>query len=247
MNSSNLRRWLYYNQISTTTRPAIERGRLPGSWSLICSISIEHSHILNGPFELCYQHLIIPEQQRQPQPVGIKEEMIKKSTMAPIWQVLGRALARSVRSSRARRRGLRGHQGKGVDCAPPSFLPHPLIYRSKCFAKISRWGDICLRGFWRTIERVLVVEPDESRSAPPYTVTLLCCDWHKRGCSRTALLWVMLFIINAAQMKSVILGLLNSNSFFFFSAHTQWSFSPREKQTNEKLNITVRSIATNRW
>jgi len=43
---------------------------------------------------------------------------------------------------------------------PPS-APHLL---SQVFAKISRWGDICLRGFWRTIERVLVVEPDERRS-----------------------------------------------------------------------------------
>lgn len=44
------------------------------------------------------------------QPVGIKEEMIKKSAMAPIWQV-GES-ARSVWSSWARQRGLRGHQGK---------------------------------------------------------------------------------------------------------------------------------------
>ena len=30
-------------------------------------VSVEHFHILNGPFELRYQHLIIPKQQRQRQ------------------------------------------------------------------------------------------------------------------------------------------------------------------------------------
>lgn len=46
------------------------------------------------------------------------------------------------------------------------------------------------------------------------------------------------------QIKSVIPALLNTSSSY---AHTRRSVSLREKQTNEKLNITVRSIATNRW
>lgn len=46
------------------------------------------------------------------------------------------------------------------------------------------------------------------------------------------------------QIKSVILALLNTSSSY---AHMRRSVSLREKQTNEKLNITVRSIATNRW
>lgn len=44
------------------------------------------------------------------QPVDIKEEMIKKSAMAPIWQV-GENVC-STRSNRARRQGLWGHQGE---------------------------------------------------------------------------------------------------------------------------------------
>lgn len=72
----------------------------------------------------------------------------------------------SVWSSRARRRGPARPSGRGGDSTLRLLLRTPHLH-SQVFAKISRWGDICLRGFWRTIERVLVVEPDERRSATP--------------------------------------------------------------------------------
>lgn len=56
--------------------------------------------------------------------------------------------------------------GKGVDTTLTLLHPAPRLL-SQVFARISRWGDICLRVFWKTIERVLVVEPDEGR---PVTV-----------------------------------------------------------------------------
>lgn len=55
--------------------------------------------------------------------------------------------------------------GKGVDTMLALLHPAPRLL-SQVFGK-SRWGDICLRVFWRTIEGVLVVHPDEGR---PVTV-----------------------------------------------------------------------------
>lgn len=95
------------------------------------------------------------------QPVGIKEEMIKKSTMAPIWQV-GENVC-SARSSRARRQGLRGHQGEestqlSLSSNHPSST-EPSVCQDKqmrrhmlerllenyweSFSSQARWKDLC--------------------------------------------------------------------------------------------------------
>lgn len=62
-------------------------------------------------------------------------------------------------------RGARSHRSHH---SPFSLLhpnPHP---SGQVFAKISRWGDICWRGFWRTIEKVSVEEPDEREIQPTH-------------------------------------------------------------------------------
>lgn len=87
------------------------------------------------------------------------------SHMAGLGRTLARSLACSLAPQPSRAAGPARPSGRGVDSRSPPSTPH---LASQVFAKISRWGDICLRGFWRTIERVLVVEPDERKVCNPH-------------------------------------------------------------------------------
>ncbi len=124
------------------------------------------------------------------QPVGIKEEMIKKSAMAPIWQV-GES-ARSVWSSWARQRGLRGHQGKeSTQLSLSSIHPSstvPSVCQDKqmrrhmlerllenyweSFSSPTRWKEVCIPVVFMLLHTVtvpllymLLLSLDELRSA----------------------------------------------------------------------------------
>lgn len=95
-------------------RGRLARRRRP----LIGSVSAERSRILNGAFELRYQHLIIPEQQKAAATSGHKRRDDKESAaMAPIWQVWAERGAGGEACEAVR--------GKGADSAPPPPPPHP--------------------------------------------------------------------------------------------------------------------------
>lgn len=166
------------------------------------------------------------------QPVGIKEEMIKKSAMAPIWQV-GES-ARSVRGSRARQRGLRGHQGE-----EPTQLLHSSIHPSStepsvCQDKQMRrhmlerllenyWESFSSRTRWKE-----VCNPGGIHAAAYCNPVILLHTFIERGwvadvhqlpsnVRRRSILNKEGFIMKNALklhygMKSVVLALLNSNS-----------------------------------
>lgn len=165
--------------------------------------------------------------------VGIKEEMIKKSAMAPIWQV-GES-ARSVWSSRARQRGLRGHQGKeSTQLLLSSIRPsstEPSVCQDKqmrrhmlerllenyweSFSCRTRWKDVCNPVVFMLLHTVTasflyipLLGIDELQKCINY---LQMCDRSLLFSNREG------FIVNNAlklhyQMKSVILALLNSSS-----------------------------------
>lgn len=55
---------------------------------------------------------------------------------------------------------------------------------------------------------------------------------------------------NHLNTSTLLLHEISHPGFIEFKesyAYTLWSDLPREKQTNDKLNITVCSFATNRW
>lgn len=157
------------------------------------------------------------------QPVGIKEEMIKKSAMAPIWQVGGSA--RSVWSSRARQRGLQGHQGKeSTQLLLSSIRPsstEPSVCQDKqmrrhmlerllenyweSFSRQTRWKEVC--------NPVVLMLLDTVTVSFLYIPLLGMDEWHKcincpKMCDgilffwmRKVSLWIMLldFIIRWNQ------------------------------------------------
>lgn len=84
--------------------------------------------------------------------------MIKKSAMAPIWQVRGE-LSLCVKQAEPGSEAIReGMQPTLTSLHPPLHLTETSV----CQEKQMR-GNICLRVSKSSIERVLAVEPDESR------------------------------------------------------------------------------------
>lgn len=220
---------------------------------LSAPISTEHSHILNGPFELCYQHLIIPEQQRQPpQPLGIKDEMIKKSAMAPIWQV-GESARRCARqpsqaAGPARPSGREASTPLFLSSIRPPHSPEPSVCQDKQTRRhmLERllenyWKSFSICARWKEARKPLLTVTESFRIAGVRSIAFKMRSEISKIHPHTWLIRSKLHY----QTGSVIPGLLNSGRRTY--AHTHWSVSLREKQTNEKLNITVRSIATNRW
>lgn len=134
------------------------------------------------------------------QPVGIKEEMIKKSTMAPIWQVGENA--RCVRSSRARQRGLRGHQGdESTQLLLSSIHPsstEPSVCQDKqmrrhmlerllencweSFSSRTRWKEVCNRWYlccciqWTYLSGILWMNCRSASITFEYVIGFFCTE-----------------------------------------------------------------------
>ena len=163
-----------------------------------------------------------------------KEEMIKKSAMAPIWQV-GES-ARAARGSRARQPGLRGHQGEESTqlllCSIRPSSTAPSVCQDKQMRRhmLERllenyWKSFSMRARWKEARNTIVF-------TLLLTVTVCFLNvylyWTWMGCRSASITlkcvmgffrfsiiihphtWLMLLKLHY-QMRSVILGLLNSN------------------------------------
>lgn len=183
------------------------------------------------------------------QPVGIKRRDDKEKRYGSHMAGWGRALA-PARGSRARRRGLRGHQGEeSTRLSLSSILPsssEPSVCQDKQMRRhmLERllenyWGSFSSRTRWKEVCNPVVF-------TPPHTVTAssLCipslgtgelqkCTNYLKMCDRILLFSSEEgFIMNDAlrlhyQMKSVIPALLNSNSLMLI--HNDLSHREKNK------------------
>lgn len=179
------------------------------------------------------------------QPVGIKEEMIKKSAMAPIWQVGENT--RCVRSSRARQRGLWGHQGdESTQLSLSSIHPsstEPSVCQDKqmrrhmlerllencweSFSSRTRWKEVCNSMVFVLLHTVNV----SSRH------TMEECIIYFQLCNRVLWLWTRKVSLLKLIITNPLSNEISDQCFIEYkqsSVHTQWSVLPREKQTNDK-------------
>lgn len=108
--------------------------------------------------------------------------------------------------------------GKGVDSSSPPFSPHLL---RQVFAKISRWGNICLRGLWRTIEGVFAVEPDEKEVCNP--VVFLLPHTVNMSCLYIPLLSGISHLIMCARIRTVLSREMHFNNVSKWN-HSSWLY-----------------------